>query len=258
MTVVAKRGFLGGLCRRLTKSGAVFHVRAGVVSIAVLVLLPTNVMADSASEYARLCREKVGIHVFEKVEGVRGILDTVSEMRCRTCEFALVTSGYEFVEYRVTEKMKRRSFPSHYIESRGLHRFTLEEAHHPNCRLFYKFYAPRATYGRSMPVQYKGKCIATWPVGRDESQAKYKISKSYTNKKFNDGAIATYKWVVSGIGENRALGEYFAFALYPYRIHGDPSSTYRRDLKSCSGGTVGGRLMAKVLIPKIQNEGGRR
>ena len=217
---------------------------------AVKVIRPSadaNQPHRAAQEYERLCREKSGVHVFEKIEGVHGILDASSETRCDFCAFALLTSGYEFVEYHATEKLIPKFFASHYIDSRGLYRFTLEEANHPNCRLFYKFFAPRIKRGLGTPENFGGKCVATWKVR--EFKAKYKITQKRTDKNYDDGSITIRTWSVSDVTEDKALGEYNRIVLYPYRVPGDPKSLNRRDIESCGGGKTSGDVMAETLVP---------
>lgn len=215
--------------------------------MAGVLLFPSLALAQAKAEYQRLCMEIGGGHVFEKVDGVEGILDAVSETRCDYCEYVLLTGGYDFVEYKFTPRTKRTELRYQFANSHGLHRFTLEEPNHPNCRLFYELFQPRIKLGRGIAPHYKGKCIATWKV--DKIKAKYKITEQNNLEEYNDGIIQIQSRKYYRITDNKLVGEYNLLTLAPFRVPGDPSSRKRSDLQHCpeDGFFAMGEWMRTVL-----------
>ena len=201
----------------------------------------------AATEYERLCRDEAGVHVYEKVEGVSGVLDEVSETSCRYCHLALLTFGYKFVEYRVTKSVLSGNYPALYVNGRGLYRFTLESQNHSNCKLSYEFYAPRIKRGFGLPEDFKGKCIATWKIKNIKS--KYKITESESYENFPDGVIGIDSLNVVRISDSKILGEHKRISFVPLRIIGDPASRNKRGMKRCTGHSAPGQVIGETLIP---------
>lgn len=168
--------------------------------------------ADDEAVFEELCRTKAGAHVYETVKNVRGILDEVSETICQYCEYGLTLGGYDFVEYQVTEKVPPDHWIHLYVDGPGLYRFTLEEANHPNCRRFYERWRPRVENGLGLPDEFKGKCVATWPI--EKVSAKYKI-KEIVGRGVLAERIAHIHRVYATVDETKIFAEHYFFKYIP-------------------------------------------
>ncbi len=166
-------------------------------------------------KFEALCRTKAGTRVYETATDVQGIFDGTSETRCWLCEDGLLRVGYRFVEFRASRSMTESSLAANYLEKPGLYRFTLEEANHPDCRLFYKRFEPLIKAGKQLSPRYRGKCIATNEI--EQVIAKYKMDQQRVGnwKERKPGDLLALHTTYSNIDGSKFYAEHHFYKFLP-------------------------------------------
>ncbi len=177
---------------------------------------------ETSRKFNMLCRSEAGTKIYDKASDVRGILvASSSEFGCSYCERGLLEAGYEFVEYEVTDAVLPGSRRRIYATENGLYRYTLEEAGHPNCQLFYEFYEPWQKAGGKIPPKYKGRCIAARRVTAPLAKLKIKhvrIPEEYSQEQ---DRIRESKLIYVNLDESKIYARHNSFS---YRAISDHQS----------------------------------
>ncbi|NKB58521.1 MAG: hypothetical protein GKS00_19505 [Alphaproteobacteria bacterium] len=166
---------------------------------------------SNSEEFERLCREESGLKIYETVRNVEGVMDSVFDEFCVLCEDGLFWYGYKFIEFVVLPGQTKDNL----AYKPGLHRYTLENVDHPNCKPFVNKYKNTVKSYLGLPSKFDNSCIASKKV--KNSNAMYKVIR-VTAENWNNprpGEILETSMIFSDSGETKIYARDRLFKYVP-------------------------------------------